>query len=68
MRVIVSDRVSCRHDLVLSENQGWVFPAGQSRALARAIRLALQAWPWPRQPQATPTPQQLVAAVQALLP
>jgi len=68
VRVIVSDRVSCRHDLVLSENQGWVFPAGQSRALARAIRLALQAWPWPRQPQATPSPQQLVAAVQALLP
>ena len=67
VRVIVSDRVSCRHDLVLSENQGWVFPAGQSRALARAIRLALQAWPWFRCPQPTPSPQQLVAAVQEVL-
>jgi len=67
LRVIVSDRVSCRHDLVLSEQQGWVFPAGQSQALARAIRLALQAWPWPRCPTPTPAPQQLVAAVQEVL-
>lgn len=67
VRVIVSDRVSCRHDLVLSEQQGWVFSAGQSRALARAVRLALQTWPWPRCPQPTPAPQQLVQAVQEVL-
>lgn len=67
VRVIVSDRVSCRHDLVLTTEQGWVFPAGQSRALARSIRLALQAWPWSRTPHPTPAPQQLVAAVQQVL-
>ena len=67
VRVIVSDRVSCRHDLVLTTDQGWVFPAGQSRALARSIRLALQAWPWLRTPQPTPAPQQLVEAVQEVL-
>ena len=67
VRVIVSDRVSSRHDLVLTTEQGWVFPAGQSRALARSIRLALQASPWPRIPHPTPTPQQLVAAVQEVL-
>lgn len=67
VRVIVSDRVSCRHDLVLSEQQGWVFPAGQSRALARAIRLALHAWPWSRCRQPTPHPQHLVAAVREVL-
>ena len=67
VRVIVSDRVSCRHDLVLTEQQGWVFSAGQSRALARAIRLSMQAWPWPRCPQPTPSPQQLVEAVQEVL-
>ena len=67
VRVIVSDRVSSRHDLVLTTEQGWVFPAGQSRALARSIRLALQASPWPRIPHPTPEPHQLVAAVQELL-
>ena len=67
VRVIVSDRVSCRHDLVPTTEQGWVFPAGQSRALARSIRLALQAWPWPRTPHPTPAPQELVAAVQEVL-
>jgi len=67
VRVIVSDRVSCRHDLVITTEQGWVFPAGQSRALARSIRLALQAWPWSRTPHPTPAPQQLVAAVQEVL-
>ena len=67
VRVIVSDRVSCRHDLVHTTEQGWVFPSGQSRALARSIRLALQAWPWPRTPHPTPSPQELVAAVQELL-
>jgi len=63
VRVIVSNRVSCRHDLVLSEQAGWVFPAGQARALARALRLALMSWPWPREPQPTPVPDLLVAAV-----
>ena len=67
VRVIVSDRVGCRHDLVLTSEHGWVFPAGQSRALARSIRLALRAWPWPRTPQPTPAPQQLVAAVREIL-
>jgi glycosyltransferase involved in cell wall biosynthesis len=67
VRVIVSDRVSSRHDLVLASTQGWVFPAGQSRALARAIRLALQAWPWLRCAHPTPSAQQLVAAVQEVL-
>ena len=67
VRVIVSDRVGSRHDLVLTTEQGWVFPAGQSRPLARAIRMALQAWPWPRTPHATPSPQQLVVAVQEVL-
>ena len=67
VRVIVSDRVSSRHDLVLTTEQGWVFPAGQSRALARSIRLALKASPWSRIPHATPDPQQLVAAVREVL-
>lgn len=67
VRVVVSDRVSCRHDLVLTTEQGWVFPAGQSRALARSLRLALQAWPWPRTPHPTPTPQQLVDVVREVL-
>ena len=67
VRVIVSDRVSSRHDLVLTTDQGWVFSAGQSRALARSVRLALQSWPWSRISHPTPEPQQLVRAVQEVL-
>ena len=63
IRVIVSDRVSCRHDLVLSDQHGWTFSAGQSRSLARAIRLALQSWPWLRSPHPTPSTDDLVLAV-----
>lgn len=63
IRVIVSDRVSCRHDLVLSDQHGWIFSAGQSRSLARAIRLALQSWPWLRSPHPTPSTDDLVLAV-----
>ena len=67
IRVIVSDRVSCRHDLVLSDQHGWIFSAGQSRSLARAIRLAMHSWPWPRSPHPTPSTDDLVRVVREVI-
>ena len=62
-RVVVSDRVGCRHDLVRDPQAGWVFRAGDPRSLAAALALALEAWPWPRSACPVPEPQELVDAV-----
>jgi len=62
-RVVVSDRVGCRHDLVPDPRAGWVFRAGDPRSLAEALALALEAWPWPRSACLVPEPRELVDAV-----
>ena len=67
-RALVSDRVSCRHDLVSDASAGWVFPAGDPAALAAALELALVAWPWPRTTRSVPHPQDLVNAVRRFRP
>ncbi|MFM7675666.1 MAG: glycosyltransferase family 4 protein [Synechococcus sp.] len=63
VRVLVSDRVSCRHDLVQEAEAGWVFRAGDPASLALALRRALACWPWPRLPRAVPQPRDLVDAI-----
>jgi len=67
-RVLVSDRVSCRHDLVSDAAAGWVFHAGDPAALAAALGQALAAWPWSRCPRPVPNPQDLVHAVRRFRP
>jgi glycosyltransferase involved in cell wall biosynthesis len=67
-RVLVSDRVSCRHDLVQDPEAGWVFRAGDPASLATALERALAAWPWPRRARAVPQPQDLVEAVRRYRP
>lgn len=62
-RVLVSDRVGCRHDLVRDPRAGWVFHAGDPRSLAEGLALALASWPWPRSARAVPEPRDLVDAV-----
>jgi glycosyltransferase involved in cell wall biosynthesis len=62
-RVLVSDRVGCRHDLVVDPWAGWVFKAGDPSSLAETLALALESWPWPRVACAVPEPRQLVDAV-----
>ena len=39
--VIVSDRVGCAPDLVIENETGWAFPAGDQSALSRTLRQAL---------------------------
>ena len=63
VRVLVSDRVSCRHDLVRDAGAGWVFRAGHPASLAAGLEQALAAWPWPRLARPVPQPQELVEAV-----
>lgn len=67
LRVIVSDRVGSRHDLVPNEDAGWVFQATNARSLARSLRLALQKWPWTRVPLSTPSVEQLVKRIEDAL-
>ena len=67
LRVIVSDRVGSRHDLVPNEDAGWVFQATNARSLARSLRLALQQWPWTRAPHATPSVEELVNRIEDVL-
>jgi glycosyltransferase involved in cell wall biosynthesis len=67
-RALVSDRVSCRHDLVSDASAGWVFHAGDPAALAAALEQALVAWPWPRTARPVPHPQDLVNAVRRFRP
>jgi glycosyltransferase involved in cell wall biosynthesis len=67
-RVVVSDRVSCRHDLVSDASAGWVFHAGEPASLAAALEEALAAWPWPRAARPVPNPQELVNAVRRFRP
>jgi glycosyltransferase involved in cell wall biosynthesis len=62
-RVLVSDRVECRHDLVADATAGWVFRAGDPHALAEALAAALASWPWPRSARPVPEPRALVEAV-----
>ncbi|MEB3316925.1 MAG: glycosyltransferase family 4 protein [Cyanobacteriota bacterium] len=62
-RVLVSDRVGCRQDLVADSKAGWVFRAGDPHALAEALTQALAAWPWPRSTCVVPQPRDLVDAV-----
>jgi glycosyltransferase involved in cell wall biosynthesis len=62
-RVLVSDRVGCRHDLVADPRAGWVFHAGDPASLAAALTLALASWPWPRSARPVPEPRELVDAV-----
>jgi glycosyltransferase involved in cell wall biosynthesis len=52
-RALVSDRVSCRHDLVSDASAGWVFHAGDPAALAA---------------RPVPHPQDLVNAVRRFRP
>ncbi len=40
--VVVSDHVGCHEDLVVGQNNGAVFPAGDAPALAACLRLALE--------------------------
>ena len=68
VRVLVSDRVSCRHDLVRDAEAGWVFRAADPASLAAALRQALAAWPWPRIARPVPQPQELVDAVRRFRP
>jgi glycosyltransferase involved in cell wall biosynthesis len=68
VRVLVSDRVSCRHDLVQEPEAGWVFRAGDPSSLALALRRALDCWPWPRRPHVVPQPRELVEAVRRYRP
>ncbi|NOL47562.1 MAG: glycosyltransferase family 4 protein [Synechococcus sp. MIT S9220] len=63
VKVIVSDNVGCRHDLVSSSSAGWVFPAGQSRMLAAKLKEALAMWPWTKRNQPTPFISDLTTAV-----
>ena len=63
VKVIVSDNVGCRHDLVSSSSAGWVFPAGQSRMLASKLKEALAMWPWAKSNQPTPSISDLTNAV-----
>ena len=63
VRVIVSDNVGCRHDLVTSNSTGWIFPAGQSRMLAAKIKEALASWPWEKKVIPTPSISELTGAV-----
>ena len=63
VRVIVSDNVGCRHDLVTSDSDGWVFPAGQSRMLAAKIKEAIASWPWEKNVRPTPSISELTRAV-----
>jgi glycosyltransferase involved in cell wall biosynthesis len=67
-RVLVSDRVSCRHDLVSDAAAGWVFHAGDPAALAAALEQAVAAWPWPRSARPVPDPKDLVNAVRRFRP
>jgi glycosyltransferase involved in cell wall biosynthesis len=67
-RVLVSDRVSCRHDLVGEAAAGWVFHAADPVSLAAALGQALAAWPWPRSARPVPDPQDLVDAVRRFRP
>jgi hypothetical protein len=67
-RVLVSDRVSCRHDLVRDPGAGWVFRAGDPASLAAALQRALAAWPWQRHARPVPQPQELVEAVRRYRP
>jgi glycosyltransferase involved in cell wall biosynthesis len=62
-RVLVSDRVGCRHDLVTDPRAGWVFRAGDPASLAERLTLALASWPWPRSARPVPEPRELVDAV-----
>ncbi len=62
-RVLVSDRVGCRHDLVTDSRAGWVFHAGDPASLAEALTEALASWPWPRAARPVPEPRALVDAV-----
>jgi len=68
VRVLVSDRVSSRHDLVRDEGAGWVFRAGDPASLAAGLEQALAAWPWPRLARPVPQPQELVEAVRRFRP
>lgn len=68
VRVLVSDRVSCRHDLVRDPEAGWVFRAADPASLAAALRQALAAWPWPRVAREVPQPGDLVEAVRRFRP
>ena len=63
VRVIVSDNVGCRHDLVTSNLAGWIFPAGQSRMLAAKIKEALESWPWDKKVRPTPSISELTSAM-----
>jgi glycosyltransferase involved in cell wall biosynthesis len=67
-RVVVSDRVSCRHDLVSDASAVWVFHAGDPASLAAALEQALAAWPWPRSARPVPNPQDLINAVRRFRP
>ena len=63
VRVIVSDNVGCRHDLVTSDSDGWIFPAGQSRMLAAKIKEAMASWPWVKKVRPTPSISELTREV-----
>ena len=68
VRVMVSDRVSCRHDLVRDAGAGWVFRAGDPTSLAAGLEQALAAWPWPRLARPVPQPHELVDALRRYQP
>ena len=63
VRVIVSDMVACRKDLVLNQSAGWIFVAGNHLSLARAIRTAISHWPWVQTCAHTPTINELSSQI-----
>ncbi|MBF0288331.1 MAG: glycosyltransferase family 4 protein [SAR324 cluster bacterium] len=69
LRVIVSDKVGCAHDLVTDSNIGFIFPSNDASAFANTIVQAIvpQNQPKPLGVDALPHPKHLADAVLSYL-